>query len=121
MTETDWTFGGTWPCEPRFFETESGAIHYVDEGPATAPAVVFVHGNPTWSYLFRKLMGPLISNGHRVVGVDHLGFGRSDVPGRAEHYTVERHSERMTSGRRGPRRWHPRRSAARTRSRVPRA
>jgi len=97
LTETDWTFGGTWPYEPRFFETESGPMHYIDEGPRFAPAVVFLHGNPTWSYLFRQLIGPLLSEGHRVISVDHLGFGRSSVPDRAEHYTVERHSQRLAS------------------------
>ncbi len=97
MTETDWTFGATWPYEPRFFETESGRMHYIDQGPRSAPAVVFLHGNPTWSYLFRQLIGPLVSDGHRVLSVDHLGFGRSAVPDEAEHYTVERHSHRLAT------------------------
>ena len=43
----DWTFGGTWPFEPRWFETAEGKLHYVDEGPRSGPPVVMVHGNPT--------------------------------------------------------------------------
>lgn len=72
-------------------------MHYIDEGPRSAPAVVFLHGNPTWSYLFRKLIGPLVSEGHRVLSVDHLGFGRSAAPDGAEHYTIERHSHRLAT------------------------
>ena len=97
MKQTDWTFGGTWPYEPRFFESDGGRMHYVDEGPRDAPATVLVHGNPTWSYLFRKLIGPLATGGQRVVSVDHLGFGRSAVPEGPENYTIDRHSARLAA------------------------
>ncbi len=50
MAQTDWTFGGTWPYEPRWFDGVRGRMHYVDEGPRDAAPVVLVHGNPTWSY-----------------------------------------------------------------------
>jgi pimeloyl-ACP methyl ester carboxylesterase len=72
-------------------------MHYVDEGPSTGRACVLLHGNPTWSYLFRKLIGPLAADGNRVISVDHLGFGRSAVPDRPEFYTIERHSTRLAS------------------------
>ncbi len=48
MATTDWTFGGTWPYEPRWFEHADGKLHYVDEGPRDGKPVVMVHGNPTW-------------------------------------------------------------------------
>jgi haloalkane dehalogenase len=54
-----------------------------------------VHGNPTWAYLYRNFMGPLIDAGHRVVVPDHLGFGRSDKPSDPELYRVPRHAERL--------------------------
>lgn len=88
VTQTDWTCAGTWPFEPRYIETDAGRMHYVDEGPRDVPAVVFAHGNPTWSYLFRDLIGPLAAAGQRVVSVDHLGFGRSDIPDDPRCFTV---------------------------------
>jgi len=72
-------------------------MHYVDEGPSTGRACVLLHGNPTWSYLFRKLIGPLAADGNRVISVDHLGFGLSAVPDDPELYTIERHSARLAS------------------------
>ena len=48
----DWTFDGTWPYEPKWFESEDGRMHYVDEGPRDGRPVIMVHGNPTWGYLF---------------------------------------------------------------------
>lgn len=95
MSHTDWTFGGTWPYEPRFYDSEDGRLHYIDEGPADGRACVLLHGNPTWSYLFRKLIGPLAADGNRVISVDHLGFGRSAVPNGPESYRIERHSRRL--------------------------
>lgn len=97
MTQTDWTYDGTWPFEPRYIQTDAGRMHYVDEGPCDAPAVVFAHGNPTWSYLFRDFIGPLAAGGHRVVSVDHLGFGRSDAPDDPLCFTVERHTQRLAA------------------------
>jgi pimeloyl-ACP methyl ester carboxylesterase len=47
----DWTFEGTWPYEPRWFDAPDGRLHYVDEGPRDGRPVVLVHGNPTWGYL----------------------------------------------------------------------
>lgn len=96
MSQTDWTCGGTWPYEPRFHKSDDGPMHYVDEGPHDGRACVLVHGNPTWSYLFRRLIGPLAAAGNRVIGVDHLGFGRSAVPTGPERYTVERHTRRLS-------------------------
>jgi len=52
---TDWSFGGTWPYEPRWFETPDGRMHYVDEGPRDGRPVVLVHGNPAWGILSLRI------------------------------------------------------------------
>ena len=91
----DWTFGGLWPYEPRWFDSDDGRMHYVDEGPPDGRPVVLLHGNPTWSFLYRNFIPPLADAGHRAIAVDHLGFGRSDKPDRAELYTIGRHCRRL--------------------------
>lgn len=91
----DWTFGGAWPYTPRWFDSEDGRMHYVDEGPRDGRPVVLLHGNPTWAFLYRHFIPPLVEAGHRAIAADHLGFGRSDKPDRAELYTIERHAWRM--------------------------
>ena len=90
----DWTFGGLWPYEPRWFDSADGRMHYVDEGPRHGRPVIMVHGNPTWAFLYRNFIPPLVEAGHRAIAVDHLGFGRSDKPDRRELYTIERHARR---------------------------
>jgi pimeloyl-ACP methyl ester carboxylesterase len=91
----DWTFEGSWPYEPRWFDSADGRMHYVDEGPRDGRPVVMLHGNPTWGYLYRNFIPPLVEAGHRAIVPDHLGFGRSDKPDRPELYTIRRHAERM--------------------------
>ena len=76
----DWTFGGSWPYEPKWFESADGRMHYVDVGPADGKPVVLVHGNPTWGYLYRHFIAGLVKAGHRAIVPDHLGFGRSEKP-----------------------------------------
>ena len=68
-------------------------MHYLDEGPASAPPVLLLHGMPAWSYLYRKMIPPLVARGHRVVAPDLIGFGRSDKLARPEDYTYETHVE----------------------------
>lgn len=92
---TDWTFGGAWPYEPRWFDTPDGRIHYVDEGAPDAPPVVMLHGNPTWGFLYRNFIPPLVEAGYRAIAPDHLGFGRSDKPDAPELYRIHRHAERL--------------------------
>ena len=55
-------------------------IHYIDEGPRDAAPVVLMHGEPSWSYLYRKFIPTLVAKGHRVIAPDLIGFGRSDKP-----------------------------------------
>ena len=76
-------------------------IHYLDEGPATAAPVLLMHGEPSWSFLYRKVIAQLAAKGHRAVAPDLVGFGRSDKPAETSSYTYERHvrwmSDWMTS------------------------
>ena len=92
---TDWTFDGTWPYEPKWFDTPDGRMHYVDEGPRDGRPVVMVHGNPTWGYLYRNFIPALVEAGHRAIVPDHLGFGRSDKLHDPELCHVPRHAERL--------------------------
>lgn len=71
-------------------------LHYIDEGPATAPPVLLLHGEPSWSYLYRNFVGPLVAAGHRVVAPDLIGFGKSDKPALRGDYTYENHVAWMT-------------------------
>jgi haloalkane dehalogenase len=80
-------------------DTEGGQlrVHYLDEGPADADPVLLMHGEPSWSYLYRKMIGPLVAAGHRVVVPDLVGFGRSDKPASRTDYTYQRHVDWMQS------------------------
>ena len=66
-------------------------MHYLDEGPADGKLVLCMHGQPNWSYSFRKMIGPLAKAGFRVVVPDIVGFGRSDKPTERSDYTFDRH------------------------------
>ncbi|MGH2822524.1 MAG: alpha/beta fold hydrolase [Thermoleophilaceae bacterium] len=87
----DGDFRGTFPFESRYLRAGKTSLHYVDEGPADAPPLLFLHGNPTWSYLWRRPIAELSAGGHRCVAFDHMGFGRSEKPPRLSAYTLERH------------------------------
>jgi cis-3-alkyl-4-acyloxetan-2-one decarboxylase len=89
----DGDFRGTFPFESRFLRAGKISLHYVDEGPADAAPLLFLHGNPTWSYLWRRPLADLSAGGHRCVALDHMGFGRSEKPPRMSAYTLERHVE----------------------------
>ena len=91
-----------WPYEPRYVEIPDGdggtlRVHYVDEGPADAPPILCMHGEPSWAYLYRKMIPVLTAAGHRVVAPDLVGFGRSDKPTERDDYTYQRHVDWMTS------------------------
>jgi haloalkane dehalogenase len=70
-------------------------MHYVDEGPREAPVVLMTHGEPTWSYLYRKMIPVFVAAGLRAIAVDHVGFGRSDKLTQAPHYSFEGHIDRL--------------------------
>ena len=80
--------------EPHYAEVDGLRLHYLDEGEG--PPVVCFHGEPSWSYLYRKMLPPLVAGGHRVVCPDFAGFGRSDKPTDRDWYSYDRHVELMT-------------------------
>jgi pimeloyl-ACP methyl ester carboxylesterase len=86
-----WLDRSLYPFADRWFDTADGRLHYLDEG-AGSP-VVLVHGTPTWSFLYRDLVARL-STRHRVIAVDHLGFGLSDKPALAP-YEPRDHARRL--------------------------
>ena len=80
-----------YPFEPRYSELDGLRIARVDEGEGTP--VVFFHGEPTWSYLWRKVIPPVRDAGYRCIAPDYAGFGRSDKPTDFEWYSYDRHTE----------------------------
>jgi haloalkane dehalogenase len=78
-------------------DTQPLRMHFLDEGPADGPPIVLLHGEPTWSYLYRTMIPPLADAGNRVLAPDLIGFGRSDKPSQIEDYTYLRHVEWVTS------------------------
>ena len=78
-------------------DTQPLRMHFLDEGPADGPPIVLLHGEPTWSYLYRTMIPPLADGGNRVLAPDLIGFGRSDKPSRIEDYTYLRHVEWVTA------------------------
>lgn len=71
-------------------------MHFIDEGPRDASPVLLMHGEPSWSYLYRKMIPPLVAAGHRVIAPDLIGFGRSDKPATIADYSYQRHVDWMT-------------------------
>ena len=82
-------FASEYSFEHRFLDVDGGALHYVDEGPRDGSPILFLHGNPTWSFLWRRLITAL-SDRHRCVALDHIGCGLSDKP-QDWPYTLEAH------------------------------
>jgi len=85
-----------YPFEPNYVEIsdqEGGMlrVHYLDEGPPDAAPILLMHGEPSWSYLYRKMIPVLVAAGHRVIAPDLVGFGKSDKPSEKADYTYARH------------------------------
>jgi len=81
--------------EPHYVEIDGLRMHYVDTGPAGASPVLLLHGEPSWSYLYRKMIPPLAAAGLRVVAPDLIGFGKSDKPASRADYSYAGHVEWM--------------------------
>jgi haloalkane dehalogenase len=82
-----------YPFESHFLDVSGGSLHYVDEGPRDAEPVLFLHGNPTWSFLWRHLVRELRGT-HRCVALDHIGCGLSAKPA-DWRYTLAAHAENV--------------------------
>jgi cis-3-alkyl-4-acyloxetan-2-one decarboxylase len=85
-----------YPFRTRTFAIDGQKISFVDEGAAEAPALVLLHGNPTWSFLYRKSISKLAER-FRVIAPDHVGFGLSDKPVDPGYHTLERHVANLTA------------------------
>ena len=82
------------PFAENYADIDGVRIHYVDEG--SGPPILMVHGQPTWSYLYRKMIPPLVAAGYRCIAPDLMGFGLSDKPADESVYTLRRHVELVT-------------------------
>tara|TARA_R110002072_G_scaffold192717_2_gene349775 strand:+ start:747 stop:1646 length:900 start_codon:yes stop_codon:yes gene_type:complete len=81
-----------YPFSPHYLDVEPGLrMHYVDEGPKDASPVLMLHGEPSWSYLYRHMIPLVAEAGHRVLAPDLVGFGKSDKPADVDDYSYERH------------------------------
>lgn len=92
--------------EPHYVEVPSGdpdgqggslRVHYIDEGPRDGKPVLLMHGEPSWAYLYRKMIPILVEAGYRAVAPDLIGFGRSDKVAPRTEYTYQRHVDWMTA------------------------
>ena len=91
---------GDYPTARRHVEIPAGdgqrlRVHLVDAGPADAPVVVFLHGNPSWSYLWRRQIAAVVEAGYRAIAPDLVGMGMSDKPSEMADYSVANHVEWM--------------------------
>jgi pimeloyl-ACP methyl ester carboxylesterase len=84
-----------WPYRPRFANVNGWQMHYIDEGEGDP--VVLLHGNPTWGFLYRDVIGPLVKSGRRVIVPDMIGFGLSEKPTREQAHTLDSHSANLTA------------------------
>ncbi|MFN8216854.1 MAG: haloalkane dehalogenase [Solirubrobacterales bacterium] len=84
-----------YPFESRYVEFDGLRLAHLDEGEG--PPVVFFHGEPTWSYLWRKVLPPVREAGFRCIAPDYAGFGRSDKPTDLGWYTYDRHVDSMAA------------------------
>ena len=86
-----------YPFKPHYLDINdrqadvSIRVHYIDEGEAAAQPVLMLHGEPSWSFLYRKMVSPFVDAGYRVVAPDLPGFGKSDKPSARTDYTYARH------------------------------
>jgi len=84
-----------YPFQPNYMEIRGLRVHYLDEGPRDGDPIFLLHGEPTWSYLFRKMIPVLTAAGHRVIAPDMVGFGRSDKLASKDDYSYPFHIDTM--------------------------
>jgi len=87
----DSDFDGTFPYRTSHLDGPGGRIAYIDEGPPDAAPLLMLHGNATWSYMYRRPVAALAERGRRCLAIDHMGFGRSYKPGHLTDYTLDAH------------------------------
>ena len=79
------------PFDANYIEIDDFRIHYVDEGMKEEQIILLLHGEPSWSYLYRKMIPPLVDGGYRVIAPDLLGFGKSDKLENQNNYSYQLH------------------------------
>ena len=84
-----------YPFQPNYMMIDGIRIHYLDEGPREADPIILMHGLPTWSYLYRKMIPIFVKAGHRVIVPDMVGFGKSDKYIEKNDYSYLNHKELM--------------------------
>jgi haloalkane dehalogenase len=84
-----------YPFAPNYLDVDGLRIHYVDEGSQDAEPVLMLHGEPSWSYLYRKMIPIFVDAGYRAIAPDLVGFGKSDKPSAKEAYTYQNHVDWM--------------------------
>lgn len=84
-----------YPFKPNYIEVGGVRIHYIDQGANDAETVLMMHGEPTWSYLYRKMIPPVAAAGYRVIAPDLVGFGKSDKPSEQGDYSYQNHVDWM--------------------------
>ncbi len=83
--------------EPHYIDIGDMRMHYVDEGPADAGPVLLLHGEPSWSYLYRTMIPPIARAGLRAIAPDLIGFGKSDKPASQSDYSYANHVQWLGS------------------------
>lgn len=86
-----------YPFESKWAEIGGYTLHYIDEGPPEAPVVLLLHGNPTWSFVYRQFIPYITGAGFRAVAPDYLGFGLSDKPTDENVYAIQHHVGRTVA------------------------
>jgi len=86
-----------YPYRSQYASVNGWRMHYVDEGPREAPPILFLHGNPTWGFLWRDVAKPLLDAGYRVVIPDQIGFGLSEKPHDHRAYTLVNHTANLVA------------------------
>ena len=86
-----------YPFDPNYLDVGPNGMrmHYLDEGPVGADPVLMLHGEPSWSYLYRHMIPIVAAAGHRVIAPDLIGFGKSDKPTKLEDYSYQTHMDWM--------------------------
>lgn len=84
-----------WDFTPNYCEVNSLRMHYIDEGSPDAPVMLLLHGEPSWSYLYRHWITVLVDAGYRVIALDAVGFGRSDKVTDPDWYSLDRHVDQL--------------------------
>jgi len=85
------------PFAPHYLELNGLRLHYLDEGPPAAAPILLLHGEPSWCFLYRKMIPGLVAAGHRVIAPDLIGFGRSDKLVERAAYTYQLHVDFITA------------------------